>query len=239
MVRVSVITISYNSILGLKKTVQSVLSQDYTEIEHIIVDGNSIDGSKALINDYRDTYLEKGVELNFISEPDEGIYDAMNKGTKNSSGEYLIYMNSGDIFYSTKTISTVFNKNLPLEESVVIYGANIFNNELKKPKSIQSLEWGIIFANHQSMFFNAKRLGIELFYNKKYKIYADYELVNRIYLKFGIYSFYYIEEIISVFEEGGISSTPSYTKRKDKYQILFRNYGAKGVFKAILFRLGC
>lgn len=93
MVRVSVITISYNSLSGLKKTVQSVLSQDYTEIEHIIIDGNSIDGSKALINDYRDTYLEKEVELNFISEPDEGIYDAMNKGTKNSSGEYLIYMN--------------------------------------------------------------------------------------------------------------------------------------------------
>ena len=89
------------------------------------------------------------------------------------------------------------------------------------------------------MFFNAKRLGEELFYNKKYKIYADYELVNRIYLNFGAYSFYCIKEIISVFEEGGISSTPSYTKRKDKYQILFRNYGVKGVFKAILFRLGC
>jgi glycosyltransferase involved in cell wall biosynthesis len=82
VVRVSVITISYNSLSGLKKTVQSVLSQDYTEIEHIIIDGNSIDGSKALINDYRDTYLEKEVELNFISEPDEGIYDAMNKGLR-------------------------------------------------------------------------------------------------------------------------------------------------------------
>ena len=239
MVRVSIITISYNSILGLRKTVKSVLSQDYREIEHIIVDGNSVDGSKALINDYRDTYLEKGIDLNFISEPDEGIYDAMNKGTKNSSGEYLIYMNSGDIFYSTKTISNVFNKHLSFEKSVVIYGANIYNNERKNPKSIQSLEKGIIFANHQSMFFNAKRLGEELFYNKKYKIYADYELVNRIYLNFGAYSFYCIKEIISVFEEGGISSTPSYTKRKDKYQILFRNYGVKGVFKAILFRLGC
>ena len=99
----SIITINYNNAAGLEKTIKSVISQTCKRYEFIIIDGGSKDGSKDIIEKYQDqiTY--------WVSEPDNGIYNAMNKGVKVAKGEYCIFMNSGDIFVDNDVIRDVFN----------------------------------------------------------------------------------------------------------------------------------
>ena len=90
---ISIITINYNNSTGLRKTIQSVIAQTYNNIEYIVIDGGSTDDSKSIIEEY-----EKDIDF-WVSEPDGGIYPAMNKGTSHAHGDYCIYMNSGDTFY--------------------------------------------------------------------------------------------------------------------------------------------
>lgn len=98
MTKISIITISYNNLEGLKRTVHSVLSQSYKDYEYIVVDGGSNDGSKE--------YLEANSAhiTRWVSEPDKGIYNAMNKGIAMATGKYCIFMNSGDHFFSATTL---------------------------------------------------------------------------------------------------------------------------------------
>ena len=100
--KVSVITINYNNIQGLKTTIQSVISQSYKDMEYIIVDGGSTDGS---------VDLGGGCSVKIskcICEPDNGVYNAMNKGVSIASGEYCIFMNSGDSFWNSEVLENIF-----------------------------------------------------------------------------------------------------------------------------------
>ena len=99
--KLSIITINYNNHDGLQKTIDSVITQTYKDFEWIVIDGGSTDGSKELIEKYSDhiTY--------WVSEPDKGIYNAMNKGVKKANGEYLNFMNSGDCFYNNDVLNSV------------------------------------------------------------------------------------------------------------------------------------
>lgn len=99
--KISVITVNYNNKKGLEATINSVISQKYLDFEFIIVDGNSNDGSKDII------YKKRNYITKWISEPDSGIYNAMNKGVKMSTGDYLIFMNSGDEFYDTQVLDKI------------------------------------------------------------------------------------------------------------------------------------
>lgn len=98
---ISVITINYNNSTGLRKTIQSVIAQTYNNIEYIVIDGGSTDGSKSIIEEY-----EKDIDF-WVSEPDGGIYPAMNKGTSHAHGDYCIYMNS-----ETHSIQRMYCKRL-------------------------------------------------------------------------------------------------------------------------------
>lgn len=121
---ISVITINYNNSTGLRKTIQSVIAQTYNNIEYIVIDGGSTDGSKSVIEEY-----EKDIDF-WVSEPDGGIYPAMNKGTSHAHGDYCIYMNSGDIFYSKDVLQKVVDSN-PKEDIVcgdLCIGDNIIPN---------------------------------------------------------------------------------------------------------------
>lgn len=104
---ISIITIVYNDKEGLEKTIQSVLSQTYTNIEYIVIDGGSTDGSVSVIRKY-ESKISK-----WVSEPDNGIFDAMNKGIKLATGEWLNMMNAGDFFYSNDVLSNVFTSDIP------------------------------------------------------------------------------------------------------------------------------
>ncbi|MBP5219574.1 MAG: glycosyltransferase, partial [Bacteroidaceae bacterium] len=98
---ISVVTVTFNSLPLLKKTMQSVESQDYENIEYLIIDGASSDGTA----DYLEKYDWRNIK--FVSEPDGGIYDAMNKGIRMASGDYCIFMNAGDCFASPTVVSDV------------------------------------------------------------------------------------------------------------------------------------
>jgi glycosyltransferase involved in cell wall biosynthesis len=114
--RISIITINYNNSTGLEKTINSVINQKYFDYEYLIIDGNSTDGSKEIIDKYS-RFLFLG-----ISENDNGIYNAMNKGIMKSNGDYLFFLNSGDYFFDEQSLSNLANE---ADEQDFIYGNTI------------------------------------------------------------------------------------------------------------------
>ena len=103
MQKLSIITINYNNFEGLNRTLKSVINQNLKNFEYIVIDGGSTDGSKELIEKYADKISY------WVSEPDRGIYHAMNKGIVKASGEYLLFMNSGDLFYNNFILNEVID----------------------------------------------------------------------------------------------------------------------------------
>ncbi len=109
MITFSIITITYNAEAVLRRTADSVLAQQYRHVEHIIIDGASTDGTLQLAKDYmeRSYAAGNGHDIRIVSEPDNGIYDAMNKGLAQATGDYVLFMNAGDTFHAANTLSRV------------------------------------------------------------------------------------------------------------------------------------
>lgn len=117
--KITVVTINYNNLEGLRETVESVMGQSFPDLEYIVIDGGSTDGSRE--------YLKACHQKTFsywCSEPDNGLYDAMNKGLKHSTGDYVIFMNSGDRFFSKETLNNVSERIVGNED--VVYGSALF-----------------------------------------------------------------------------------------------------------------
>lgn len=143
-VKISVITISYNAEKEIEKTILSVVSQTYTDIEYIIVDGASKDSTMDIVNKYRNKISR------IISEPDRGIYDAMNKGVKNATGEWLIMMNAGDVFNDENVLQNIMN-NIPNGKSFLYSNFYIVGSDGKKKLCKTSFDEGHL--NHQSIIY--------------------------------------------------------------------------------------
>jgi glycosyltransferase involved in cell wall biosynthesis len=226
--QITVVTVVFNGEQTLEETILSVLNQTYDNVEYIIVDGGSTDGTLDIIRKY-----EHLIDY-WVSENDKGIYDAMNKGIALATGNWINFMNAGDRFVSEVTLT-----NLGLEEMsdyVLVYGNKIQGDQVRYPLDLKILELGEIMACHQSMFFNLGPMyRSAIFYDLTYKIYGDYELVNRLYLKFK--GFYYLNQNVAFFAGGGISSMVSTQKRKDKYRAIWHSYGLFGLLKAVLYRV--
>ena len=226
--KVSIVTVVYNDAKGLEKTIKSVINQTYENVEFIIIDGGSTDDTVAIIKRYDD-------QIDYwVSEKDGGIYDAMNKGINASTGTWVNFMNAGDTFVNNEVLSNI--NFASFTDFALIYGKKIQNDKVIEPMPIKKLEVGEIHANHQSMFFNKNILGTELKYDNQYKIYGDYELVNRIYIT-DKKKISYINIVIADFEGGGISSQITKQKRLDKYKILYAHYGIYGFIKGIFYRI--
>ena len=226
-ISVSIITVVFNADKDLEETILSVINQNYPNYEYIIVDGDSQKNTIDVIRKYDDS-----IDV-WISEPDKGIYDAMNKGIKLARGKWVNFMNAGDKFVDSERLRLIeFDK---YTDHALIYGNKILNNSMDFPLDIKMLKKGEIMACHQSMFFNKGILKNQLYYDLRFPIYADYELVNRIYNK--NYNMVYVDINIAVFQGNGISSEISFQKRKDKYRIIFNSYGLIGLVKAIIFRI--
>ena len=105
MSRVSIITICFNSEAVIKKTIESVLNQTFTDIEYLIIDGASKDKTVEIAESYKEAFAQKGIDYKIFSEPDKGIYDAMNKGIEKATGELVGLINSGD-FYEPEMVET-------------------------------------------------------------------------------------------------------------------------------------
>ncbi|NJO90458.1 MAG: glycosyltransferase [Chloroflexia bacterium] len=114
--KLSIITINLNNARGLEKTIKSVVNQTYSNVEYIVVDGGSIDNSVNIIKSY-----EKSIEF-WISEKDNGIFHAMNKGIEKATGDYLLFLNSGDCLFSTTVIEKVFGNK---QNKDLLYGRQL------------------------------------------------------------------------------------------------------------------
>ena len=203
--KVTVVTAVLNDAGHIEQTILSVISQTDIEIEYIIVDGGSKDGTLELIGKYKDK-----ISL-LISEPDRGVYDAMNKGIKYSTGDFVYFLNSGDVLLNPSILSKIKLEELK-ERNAIIYGnvvvayGNIEALEKPRPFFNSKMKFKGIGICHQSMFFPGELIRNEK-YDLSYKIAADYDLVYRVWRK-GT-EFLYRDITIAKYDWGkGISSNP-------------------------------
>jgi glycosyltransferase involved in cell wall biosynthesis len=117
----SIITVTYNAVKWLERTVQSIINQTYPDIEYIIVDGGSTDGTIDIIRNYELQIMEK-YAFKWISEPDKGLYDAMNKGLKLATGNYIWFMNAGDRIRDSETVETIYQLQFTIVNSQLSIG---------------------------------------------------------------------------------------------------------------------
>lgn len=182
--KISIITVCYNSAATIEKTINSVAEQIYEDIEYIIIDGNSNDGTLSIIKNY-DQLCDK-----WISEPDKGLYDAMNKGIEIATGEIIGILNADDVFMDNSVlskVSDVFIQNPHIEATI----GNViqFNKQGMITRFYSSKNWQPnklkigFMPPHPSIFF--KKTVFTTFGNYKlnYKIGADYEFIVRVFLK--------------------------------------------------------
>ena len=203
--KVTVVTAVLNDAGHIEQTILSVISQTDIEIEYIIVDGGSKDGTLELIGKYKDK-----ISL-LISEPDRGVYDAMNKGIKYSTGDFVYFINSGDVLLNPSILSKIKLEELK-EKNAIIYGnvvvayGNIEALEKPRPFFNSKMKFKGIGICHQSMFFPGKLIRNEK-YDLSYNIAADYDLAYRLWRK-GT-EFLYKDITIAKYDWGkGISSNP-------------------------------
>ena len=212
--KISVVTVCYNAVNDIEKTILSVINQTYPNIEYLIIDGGSKDGTMDIVNKYKDK-----IDV-IVSEPDKGIYDAMNKGIDRATGEWINFMNAGDSFALETIVEQIFK--IPfLQEIKVVYGDVIKNssNKILKASKISSLSHKMPFC-HQSAFL---KLPTELF-DTNYKIAADYKIFFLLYNKRGKSCFKYIPMPFAIFEdEDGISSTAIRKLQDETLEIMADN----------------
>lgn len=113
---ISIVTVSYNAVLTIEQTILSVINQTYPNVEYIIIDGGSTDGTVDIIKKYEDKIAY------WVSEPDKGIYDAMNKGVVVATGEWINFMNAGDIFTDGDVIDKLFHQNIIINRVGIVFG---------------------------------------------------------------------------------------------------------------------
>jgi glycosyltransferase involved in cell wall biosynthesis len=184
----------------------SVVNQTSKEIEYIVIDGNSEDGSKQLVLDYKSK-----VKI-AISEPDKGIYEAMNKGIKLSNGEYLLFLNSGDLLIDEQVIAKVS----PFLKDYDVISGNIIiedqDGQIHKRHSKPSIDLDYFFKvslYHQSTFVAKSAFNKFGLYNEDFKIGGDYEFFIRLFFKYNA-TYHTVNEFICYFVANGISNNPSY-----------------------------
>lgn len=195
---ISIITITKNNLDGLKKTFNSVQSQlSLNNIEYIIIDGNSQDGTKEFLNS------NSNILSMWISEDDRGISEAFNKGLKFANGEYIIMLNSGDIFISNDVIKNFISKkelyNFDLISFRVLVSKKTYIPSINNRKKI----WENSELPHQATFVSKKVYEKIGYYNENYRIRMDFEFFAR--CKKNNFTFSYIPIVIVKYEPGGIS----------------------------------
>lgn len=197
--RISVITINLNNAEGLKRTLNSVFQQTTGDYELVVVDGASVDGSVELIR------ANAARIDHWVSEPDGGIYNAMNKAVKMATGEYVIFMNSGDTFYDRDVVERV----IPQLKGKDIYAGDLYRPERRKKivKSPEEVYFHYIITrtiSHQAAFIRRERL-LEQPYNEENKIVSDWEWFFR-ELVFANATYERLNLCVATFDPSGISS---------------------------------
>jgi len=202
---VSIITVVYNAVETIEETILSVIHQEYSHIEYIIIDGGSTDGTLGIIRKYED-------KLGYwVSEKDYGLYHAMNKGIERANGEIIGMINADDYYYPN-AVQTVVDAYQPMLYPTHIFVADIYHNNVLVHGWREHNRYLGAFTPHPSMFVSKviyERIGV---YALNYKISSDYDFMYR---AFNVYNLnpLYVAKPIAFFRDGGIAS-----------QNIFRSY---------------
>lgn len=207
--KITVVTVCLNTADTIAATIESVLGQTYENMEYLVIDGLSTDGTEEIIRRYEDD-----PRIRILSEQDSGLYNAMNKGLDLCSGQYILYMNSGDLFHDENVVTDM----APYLEADLVYGNTVrrraSGDQLEKYHGRHKLMWLLLsgrMMSHQSLFV---RTGVmrKFRFDERYQICADYDFVVR--AKRNRCSIRYIDRTISIVNNTeGISSQPENYER--------------------------
>lgn len=239
--KVSIITATYNSVKTVRDTIESVLSQDYEDIEYIIIDGKSKDNTLKVVNEYRDKIAV------LVSEPDKGIYDAMNKGIKLATGDIIGILNSDDFFLDNKVVSRVisaFNKNPELDG----VHANLYYVKQDNPMTVvrhwvsTDFKKGSFFKGwhpaHPTLYLRKEVYQKYGLFDLDFPLAADFELMLRFFECRGIKTKHLDFTMIRMRLGGATSKDYSNLKKNTKECIAaFRKNGLKAPFLYPVYRL--
>ena len=243
MIRFTVVTITYNAEAVLQRTLQSVLRQTYGGVEHLIIDGASKDGTLQMAEDYKrlSDQSELGHKVIIKSEPDKGIYDAMNKGLTQASGDYIVFMNAGDCFPQDDTLEQVVHRCRLMESPsdelpAVLYGLTdivdgegkfLYHRRLQPPAQLswRSFRQGMLVC-HQA-FYARTDIAKNLQYDTRYRFSADVdwcirvmreaERMNLPLVPVGIVTANYLEE--------GQTTQNHRASLIERFRVMCRHYG--------------
>ncbi len=212
--KISIVTVVLNSARELQQTAISVSNQDYQEIEWIVMDGGSSDGTLEVIKSNQEKIAF------WVSEADGGIYDAMNKGLILATGDWVNFMNAGDVFAANNILTSVFKN--PRGDVDVVYGDSVAaypGFSVFRPALPANQLWKGMVCSHQSVFF---KRGILLHqgYDVSFRIAADHELLYRLYCQG--YRFVQIPVTVSVWKTGGVSDRKQVQSARERTRLVKR-----------------
>ena len=235
--KISIVTITYNAASVLQRTLDSVAGQTYSDIEHVIIDGASKDGTLELIRNYESRI--KHYEVSVVSEPDRGIYDAMNKGLQKATGDYIIFMNAGDTFHEATTLEKVaqgVEREAKGKEPAVIYGdtdiVDAKGNFLRKRhlSAPEQLSWrsfknGMLVC-HQA-FYARLDMTRNIHYDLQYRHSADVDWCIRVMKEAERQHLplVNVHAVLADFLDGGDSKQNHRDSLKERFDVMRRHYG--------------
>ena len=239
MIKFTIVTCTYNAEAVLQRTLDSVMKQTYCNIEHLIIDGVSKDKTLTMVKAYqhKNDVGESAHEILVFSEPDKGLYDAMNKGINRATGDYLIFLNAGDVFSSEDTLEFVEGCVGEGEELPgVLYGdTDIVNMDghflrhrrLTPPKRLswRSFMWGMLVC-HQS-FYARTDIAQDIHYNLDYRFSADVDWCIRIMRESARrhLPLRNVNAVITNYLDGGMSVQNHKASLKERFQVMRSHYG--------------
>jgi len=217
----SVITVVYNNAADIERTLLSVINQTYLNIEYIVIDGASADGTLQIIERYKNKISR------LLSEPDKGIYDAMNKGLSLATGDYVLFMNSADEFYSADTVAHVFatapDADIYYGETEMI-GANNQSLGRRRHKTPENFTWRDfkygMSISHQAIYI--KRLLVKL-YDPQYQLSADIDWILNAAKK--AKTIVNVHQYVAKYKVGGMSKHRHRQSLMERFDIMKRHYG--------------
>jgi glycosyltransferase involved in cell wall biosynthesis len=221
--KISIITVNYNNLEGLKKTVESVKNQIFQDFEYLVIDGGSTDGSLE--------FLEKNSAFfdYLVSEPDTGVYQAMNKGIGKATGEYLLFLNSGDHFFNTNVLDQ--NQQILKDIDIIYFDLQVVEGDKTFIKEYPDTLSFSYFVNdtlpHPTTFIRKDVFFKTNFYKEDFKIVSDWKFFIDAICKYNV-TYKHISKPVSTFYIGGMSSSKEnrIVKQNEKKEILRNEYSA-------------
>lgn len=205
----TIIIPTYNSEKTIASTLSSLVCQSFKNYQVVIVDGQSTDKTLSIVNDFRHEFSN----IDILSEQDNGVYDAMNKGIKLSSGEWLYFLGSDDTLFDHTVLDKVYQAAI-LSDSKVVYGNCIVDGDTDWAKDGTIYDGYFDFEKlmnknicHQAIFYHKSVLDQLGVYNTEYKVCADWDLNHRFFSK---YNFFFIDIVVAKFRSGGVSTNAFY-----------------------------